>query len=104
MSTRLEQLQKFYDEDPDDPFNIYGLALELSKTDRQKAIRYFEILLQQHSGYIPVYYHAAKLYEQLNERTKAIDTYTTGMIKARELNDVKALRELQSAYNEFIFE
>ncbi len=103
MSERLKQLEHFYEEDPQDPFNLYALALEYQKHDQAKAITFFERLLTDHPAYVPSYYHAAKLYEQLGERDKAIQTYEKGIEMARKVNDLKAARELKSAYDELIF-
>jgi tetratricopeptide (TPR) repeat protein len=104
MSNRLELLQQFYNEDPHDPFNIYGLALEYLKTDLLKSRELFEKLLTSHREYIPTYYHAAKLYAELDDRDRAISVYRDGIEQAKRLQDQKALRELQSAYNELVFE
>lgn len=100
----LNQLLKFYDEDPNDPFNIYGLALEYLKTDINKSRDLFDLLLAKHADYVPTYYHAAKLYQELNDRAKAIHIYNEGIGQAKKFNDQKALRELQSAYDELMFE
>jgi hypothetical protein len=104
MSNRLDQLLEFYKEDPTDPFNIYGLALEYLKTDITKSRELFDLLLDKHADYIPAYYHAAKLYAELNERPRAIQIYEHGIERAKRLKDPKAARELQSAYEELIFE
>ena len=104
MANRLQQLQEFYESDPQDPFNIYALALEYLKVDTQKARTLFDELLSLHSEYLPTYYHAAKFFVESGERELAIDTYEKGMAVAQKLNDQKALRELKSAYDELIFE
>jgi tetratricopeptide (TPR) repeat protein len=103
-SPRLTQLQEFYDEDPHDPFNIYALALEYLKSDTQKSKELFLILMNDHSSYIPVYYHAGKLWEQLGDVEGALRIYEKGMEWARKLNDQKALRELRSSYEELKWE
>lgn len=101
---RIEQLQKYYEEDPSDPFNLYALAIEYLHTDAAKSLSLFENLLVNHPDYLPTYYHAAKLYQDLGRREKAIDVYKKGMSLARKSNDTKALRELRSAYDEMMFE
>lgn len=103
-SDRINQLQKFYDEDPQDPFNLYALALEYLKTEPAKARDHFENLLALHPGYLPTYYHAARLYQELGEKKRATGVYEKGIALARQLNEAKALRELQSAYDELLFE
>jgi tetratricopeptide (TPR) repeat protein len=104
MSDRLKQLTEFYNEDPNDPFNIYGLALEYLKTDSLKSLELFEKLIANHPDYVPTYYHAARLLQDLNERARAIEVYQKGMLIARKANNNKALRELQSAHDELVFE
>lgn len=103
-SDRIVQLEKFYEEDPADPFNAYALALEYLASDPAKARSLFEILLQEHSGYLPTYYHAAKFFQNTGEREKAISVYEKGISLAESTKDGKALRELRSAYDELIFE
>lgn len=101
---RIAQLQKFYEEDPQDPFNVYALALEYLKSDPAKSRSLFEILLQEHSGYLPTYYHAAKFFQDAGDREKAIALYEKGISLAATLKDAKALRELRSAYDEMMFD
>jgi uncharacterized protein HemY len=102
--SRLSLLEQYYREDPNDPFNLYALALEYQKTDTSKSRDLFEKLLTEHSSYLPTYYHAAKLFADVNEPAKAKSVYENGIALARGSQDHKALRELQSAYNEFLFE
>jgi tetratricopeptide (TPR) repeat protein len=104
MPNRLEQLEQFYQEDPNDPFNIYGLALEYLKIAPHKSKALFEELLNSHPDYVATYYHAAKYYSEMNDRDRAIEVYEKGIEKARILKEYKALRELQSAYDELMFE
>jgi Tfp pilus assembly protein PilF len=101
---RISQLQQFYEEDPEDPFNLYALALEYLKHDPRKAQMLFETLLDIHSKYLPTYYHAAKLSQELGEKEKASRVFERGILLALELGDAKAARELRSAYDELMFE
>ncbi len=101
--TRLQQLQQFFRDDPKDPFNIYALALEYVKHDQDQARRYFEILLKEHTQYVPTYYQAAKLFEQMGDLDAALRTLEKGMEVARNNNDRKTENELRSAYDELTF-
>ena len=103
-SDRITELRRFYDEDPADPFNLYALALEYRNNDRAKALEIFEALLEKHATYLPTYYHAAKLYQEVNNTEKAIDVYRRGISLAKDLNDTKTMRELTSALDELMFE
>jgi lipoprotein NlpI len=102
--SRLDQLLEFYKQDPDDPFNVYALAIEYIKRDAAEAQRYFDLLLAQHASYLPTYYHAAKFYQEAGDTAKATTIYEKGIALARTTGAHKALRELQSAYNEMTFE
>jgi tetratricopeptide (TPR) repeat protein len=101
---RLTQLQKFFHEDPTDPFNTYALALEYQKLDNALAIELFEKLIINHSTYIPTYYQLGNLYEQIGKRNEALKVLEDGMTQARNQKDLKALRELKAAYNSIMFE
>jgi tetratricopeptide (TPR) repeat protein len=103
-TSRISQLLLYYREEPNDPFNIYALALEYLKSDMAKAREFFDLLLGAHENYIPTYYHAAKLYQDLGEKERAIQLYEKGIQMAKQHRDLKAARELQSAYEELIFE
>ncbi len=102
--SRLEQLLKFWQEDPHDPFNSYALALEYLNEDEDKALFYFEKLLKEHESYIPTYYHAAKFYEEIEERAKAKEIYLKGIQMSQEANDTHAQSELERAYQQFLLE
>ena len=99
--SRLEKLLEFIENEPEDPFLKYALATEylrLGETD--KALKYYEDLVNNHPNYIGTYYHLGKLYEALERKQDAIDTYETGMKVTREQRDNHAFAELQAVYNE----
>jgi len=100
---RIRQLEKFLEEDPDDPFNTYALALEHVKGDKDKARSLFEKLLKEKPDYLPTYYPFAQLLiETGGEITEAV--FKQGIETARRLNDQKALKELNNAYSNWLFE
>jgi tetratricopeptide (TPR) repeat protein len=98
---RLEKLLEFIKNEPDDPFLKYALATEylrLNQTD--KALEFYEDLINKNPDYSGTYYHLGKLYEALNRKQDAITTYETGMKITREKRDNHAFAELQAVYNE----
>src|SRR5690606_41595634 len=99
---RLKQLEEFYREEPDDPFNVYALALEYQKSYTDKAAEFFDLLLRKHAEYLPAYYHAAKFFQNLGHEERAINTYDKVIALATKVKDHKALRELRSAYDELM--
>src|SRR5687768_4183233 len=99
---RIITLEKFYEEDPNDPFNAYALALEYLHQNPARSSILFERLLDVHQEYLPTYYHAAKFFLEKGEREKAIAVFEKGIALARKVNDMKTQRELQSAYDELM--
>jgi tetratricopeptide (TPR) repeat protein len=102
--TRLEQLRKFLEDDPADPFNIYALALEYQKTDHSIALRLFKQLILEHPEYLATYYHLGKLYQSLEQKDNAIKVFNAGVEKARAQRNAKSVQELQNALSEVLFE
>ncbi len=103
-SSRLPQLLAFLEEDPEDPFVLYALATEYRSEQPLKALSFYEHLLEKHPHYVATYYHAALLYVDREEPEKAEQTFERGIVEAKEQNEALALRELQNAYNNFLFE
>jgi tetratricopeptide (TPR) repeat protein len=101
---RLQQLQKYFEEDPGDPFNIYAIAIEYNNFDKSKAKEYYDILLKDHPEYVPTYYHAALLYAESGQKDTASSIFEKGIAIAKTQNNLHALRELQSAFNNFLYE
>ena len=102
--SRLNQLLEFYKEDPNDPFNIYALATEYKSIDPEKALTYFELLIENHPDYVATYYHLAHLYLELEKDEEAKITFENGIEKATINNENLILRELKSAYDEFMMD
>jgi len=101
---RLKLLLEYYNEDPKDPFNLYALATEYRKNDLHKALEYYELLAEEHPNYIPTYYHLAEVYLELDMEEKAKQTYEKGIRLATEQKEELLLRELKSAYDEFLMD
>ncbi|MFY0687379.1 MAG: tetratricopeptide repeat protein [Cyclobacteriaceae bacterium] len=101
---RVEQLQKFIQETPDDPFPKYALGLEYKNSDLTSAAQSFETLLTEHPEYLPAYYHAAEVFCELNLVEKVKHIYEQGIDLAKKQRDQKALSELQNAFQNFLFE
>ncbi len=100
---RLGQLKQFMAEEPDDPFNAYALALEYLKTDPKESILIFERLTLSHPQYLPTYYPYAQLLIEQKNSAKAEMIFEKGCEMAKQVNDPKTLRELQSAHQDWKF-
>lgn len=102
MSLRIEQLNQFIKDDPEDPFNHYALALEYCKSDEKRALEIFENVVKNHEQYLPVYYQLASLYTSMGQKEKAIQTFNDGIAIARGQGDLKTLRELNAGLEELL--
>ncbi len=95
---RLKHLLEFYEDDPDDAFTRFALAQEYLHRDQlEKALSFFEELVETDPDYVGTYYHLGKLYERLGRTDDAITTYEAGVDVAREHRAQKDLSELQDA-------
>ena len=100
---RLEKLLEFIKNEPNDEFLKYALATEyLRLNDTEKALSYYEGLVNDHPNYTGTYYHLGKLYEALNRKDDAIAIYEKGMEITKAKRDNHAFAELQSVYREAI--
>lgn len=101
---RLGKLLGFYDENPNDPFTIYALALEYMQNQPEKAATFFERLLTEFPEYSATYYHAAHLFWETEDWEKAEAIFLKGIEVCSHLGETKALQELRNAYQNFQFE
>ncbi|MBX2917581.1 MAG: tetratricopeptide repeat protein [Cyclobacteriaceae bacterium] len=92
---RIEMLKKFMQEDPQDPFPVYALALEYQATDPQKARLLFEQLLTNHPDYLPVYYMAGVFFVDQNEIAFGTRILERGLNLAKAQNNQATWREIK---------
>jgi Tfp pilus assembly protein PilF len=101
---RIQQLRQFTEEEPDNPFNWYALAIEFRETDKAEAYALFAKLIADHPTYLATYFPAAHLYAEMGEIELSKVIFENGISLAREQKNTKALQELQNAYQNFLFE
>ena len=105
MNKRIEELKKIINTDPDDPFLHYALGLECIKIDDlEGAKKSFEIILDSYPDYLPVYYQAANLYVDTGNYSMAKATFKSGIQIAESRSEIRTLKELKNAYQNFLFE
>ena len=104
-NSRIEQIKEFLKSSPNDAFLSYALAMEyVSLGEDQKVEEILVHLKTTQPNYFATYYHLAKLYERIDQRAKAIETYEAGLEICQQLGEQHALRELRAAYDELIYE
>lgn len=101
---RLSLLREYCIDEPENPFNFYALALEIRAFNPTEAEELFDLLLRLHPSYLPVYYPAAHFFFELDQLDKAKEIFQNGIALARIQKEEKTLRELQNAFQNFLFE
>ena len=96
--SRFEELQKFVEQDPTDPFNHYVIALEYGRSEQYpEAIQAFIDLIQFDPTYVPAYHQLALLYIRLTRRQDARAMLERGLQAAALVGDTHARDEMQEA-------
>lgn len=101
---RIQLLRQFTEEEPENPFNWYALAIEFRESDQEEAYSLFAKLLSEHPTYLATYFPAAHHYAEMGEILQSKVIFENGISLAREQKNTKALQELQNAYQNFLFE
>ena len=97
--SRIEQLEKFLEQNPNDSFVLYALATEhVNLGDDESALNYFKKILTHDPDYTGMYYHVGKLYQRKGQNDLAEQTFLEGM-KRTLGKDAHTHQELQEALN-----
>lgn len=94
---RIELLKEYMDQEPNDPFNIYALAIEYLNENIEKSLTYFTILINNFPTYLPTYYHIALIYKEKGEFETSLLYYKKGIELAKIQLNSKAEMELKRA-------
>lgn len=95
---RIEQLEIFLLQNPNDAFLNHALALEYVKAERyEEAKAAFLKNAGNHPDYVPTYFHLGKLYEKIKSSPEALQCYKAGIKKAQKAGDHKTANELRMA-------
>lgn len=95
-SPRLEQIRALLRDDPDDPFLMYGLAMEhLSLEQPEAAAKSFGDLMQSKPHYVPTYLMLGQTLQRLGRESDAADVLRKGAIVAKAAGNDHALSEIQ---------
>ncbi|MGH9426472.1 MAG: tetratricopeptide repeat protein [Terriglobia bacterium] len=97
---RLARLKGLVEENPQDRFARYGLAMELSSQGRlEESVGEFRALISLDPGYVASYFQAGQTLEKLYRVEEAREVYRKGMEVAERRGDTKTRGELESALN-----
>jgi tetratricopeptide (TPR) repeat protein len=102
--SRIVELEKMLDENPDDPFLIFALAKEYEKSEGTlQALLMYEHLVTNYPTYIATYYHYAKVLQKAGNKSEALLLLQKGIeegTKAKEMHAVSEMRGLLNLWSE----
>lgn len=98
-NSRLNQIKEMLEQEPNDLFLNYALAIELSGNENSlvDAEIQFKKTLELNISYVPAYYQLGKLYELIQKNELALRYYQLGLAYAREQKNNKAINEIEEA-------
>jgi tetratricopeptide (TPR) repeat protein len=97
-SNRLEILKSMLEQNPDDPFARYGLAMEYKGSgDYDSAMREFDALIQANPDYHAAYFHGGQTLERMGKEDEAREMYREGVEAATRAGNGHAQAEMQGA-------
>jgi len=98
ISDRLRQLQQMLEKSPDDPFLVYGIAMEHKKAgEAERAVEFFERVIRLDPGYCYAYYQRGLVHEGRGDAEAAKQSYREGVQAAIRKGDAHAQGEIQAA-------
>ncbi len=96
--SRIDALKGFLEEDPNDSFSRYALAMEYLKLGQHDAgITEFNTIVEKDPAYVATYYQLAKAYEREGRLPEAVQTYRKGVEVATQAADLHTRDELREA-------
>jgi Tfp pilus assembly protein PilF len=102
---RIEALKGFLEQDPNDSFSRYALALEYVKAGQvTDARREFETVRDKDPGYLATYFQLGQLYRSIGLRHDAEKTLRTGVTVASKAGDAHTQSELEGALESLLSE
>jgi Tfp pilus assembly protein PilF len=98
MSDRMRQLQQMLQRQPDDPFLLYGVAMEHKKGgDAAAALEYLGRVTNKDPNYCYAYYQRGLVHESQGDTEAARKAYEEGIAAANRSGDAHARGELEAA-------
>jgi tetratricopeptide (TPR) repeat protein len=98
MSERLEKLQILLERQPNDPFLLYGMGLELKKLGRtDDALASLDKVTAVDPGYCYAHHQKGLIYEANGRLDEAIAAYRAGIDAAIRAGDAHAKDEIEAA-------
>ena len=94
----MQQLHKMLQRQPDDPFLLYGMALEHKKVnDLPAALDWLRKVVEKDPNYCYAYYQRGQVHEMAGDTAAAVKSYREGIEAAARSGDAHARSELEAA-------
>jgi tetratricopeptide (TPR) repeat protein len=99
--SRLQMLAQFLEQNPNDAFARYGLAMEYSKAGQtEQALAEFKKLLELHPDYANGYFMAAQTLQRNGRTSEAKKMLENGVQAAKRSGDKHAMAEMAGMLEE----
>ena len=97
-TNRVDMLRQMLEQDPNNSFARYGLAMELAKGGQlEQAVGEFEKLLANDQSYVAAYYHGGQTLEKLGRVDEARAVYEQGIEASTRKGDLHTRSEIEAA-------
>jgi tetratricopeptide (TPR) repeat protein len=98
---RITKLKALLEQDPNDSFSRYALALEYAAIDHNaESLALLENLLQRDSLYVPAYQQLGYMYQKLGRTEEAVSAFKRGIEIATQQGDHHARSEMKDALDD----
>jgi predicted Zn-dependent protease len=97
---RLQQLQAYLAEEPDNPFLHYAVALEYRRTEPSRAEALMDEVVVRFPNYLPALQTAALWKSEAGRLSEATGLLQKAVALAHKVGDAAALRELEGLLRE----
>jgi len=98
MSEKLSKLQAMLEKQPNDPFLLYGIAMEYKKMNEPtKAIAFLDRCIAADRNYCYAYFQRGQICETTGDLDAAKRSYNDGIAAAKRAGDAHAQSEIEGA-------
>ena len=101
MIDKIALLLQILEQNPDDAFARYGLAMEYAnRNETEAAMTQFDLLLTRHADYTAGYFMAAQTLQRVGRNDEARERLKLGIASAQRTGNSHALAEMQGALDD----
>jgi len=94
--SRREKIESMLQDQPDDPFLRYTLAMEMEKTDEHdEALAMYRQLTSDQTPYVPAFFMAGQMLARLDRTDEAKSFLEQGIEAAQSQQDLHAAEEMR---------